>query len=92
MHGLDDLLTLNLSVKVLGDRDDVEPSTGAFRTNSMYARTDLAVSYTFPVRLFPLSRVTVYSKIENLFDRDYQEVLGFRSPPFNYLAGVAVTF
>jgi vitamin B12 transporter len=92
MRGLDDLLTLNLSVKVLGDRDDVEPASGAFRTNSMYARTDLAVSYSFPSRLFPLSRITVYSKIENLFDRDYQEVLGFRSPPFNYLAGVAVTF
>ena len=92
LRGLDDLLTLNLSVKVIGDRDDVEPSSGAFRTNSMYARTDLAVSYTFPARVFPLSRITVYSKIENLFDRDYQEVLGFRSPPFNYLAGVAVTF
>jgi len=92
LHGLDDLLTLNLSVKVLGDRDDVEPASGAFRTNSMYARTDLAVSYTFPVHFFPLSRLTVYSKIENLFDRNYQEVLGFRSPPFNYLAGVAMTF
>jgi len=92
LRGTDDLLTLNLNVKVIGDRDDIDPPTGGFRTNSMYARTDMAVSYTFPSRLFSFSRVTVYSKIQNLFDRDYQEVLGFRSPPLNYLAGVRVTF
>lgn len=88
----DDLLNIYLSIKVIGNRDDIDPQTGETRTNSMFARTDLALSYSLPWRAFPLSRLTVYGKIENLFDRNYQEVLGFRSPPVNYLAGIRVTF
>lgn len=91
LRGTDDLLTFNLNLDVVGDRDDVDPLRG-FRTNPMYARTDIAVSYSFPVNFLSFSRLTVYSKIGNLFDRSYQEVLGFKSPPLNYLAGVKVTF
>ena len=91
LRGADDLLNLHVSLKVVGDRDDVDPLRG-FRTNPMYARTDVAVSYTFPSRFVSFSSLTVYGKIANLFDRNYQEVLGFRSPPLNYLAGVRVTF
>jgi vitamin B12 transporter len=88
----DGLLNLNLSIKVVGDRDDVDPRLGAVRSNPMFARTDIAVSYAFPVRNALMSRLTIYGKIENLFDRHYQEVLGFRSPPLNYLAGIRMTF
>ena len=91
LRGTDDLLTFNLNLDVVGDRDDVDPLRG-FRTNPMYARTDVAVSYTLPVNFLSFSRLTVYSKISNLFDRSYQEVLGFKSPPLNYLAGFSVTF
>src|SRR5262249_61008058 len=91
LRGMDDLLTFNLNLDVVGDRDDVDPLRG-FRTNPMYARTDIAVSYSFPVHFLSASRLTVYSKVQNLFDRHYQEVLGFRSPPLNYLAGIRVTF
>jgi vitamin B12 transporter len=91
MRGADDLLNLSVNLRVIGDRDDVDPLRG-FRTNPMYARTDVAVSYTFPSGLFRFSGLTVYGKIENLFDRHYQEVLGFRAPPLNYLAGVKVRF
>jgi outer membrane receptor protein involved in Fe transport len=91
LRGTDDLLTFNVNLDVIGDRDDIDPLRG-FRTNPMYARTDVAVSYSFPVRFLPFSRLTVYSKIQNLFDRHYQEVLGFCSPPLNYLAGIRITF
>jgi outer membrane receptor protein involved in Fe transport len=91
LRGADDLLTFNLNLDVVGDRDDIDPLRG-FRTNPMYARTDVAVSYTLPVNFLSFSRLTVYSKISNLFDRSYHEVLGFRSPPLNYLAGFSVTF
>lgn len=87
----DDLLNVNLSVKVIGDRDDVDPRKGA-RTNPMYSRTDLAMSYTLPTFGWSGSRLLLYGRIENLFDRRYQEVLGFRSPPLNYLAGLQTTF
>ncbi|MCS6927582.1 MAG: TonB-dependent receptor, partial [Candidatus Binatia bacterium] len=88
----EDLLTVTLNLRVVGGREDVEPPTGMFRRNPMYARTDVAVSYTFPSPLWPASQLTVYGKIVNLFDRSYQEVLGFRSPPLHYLAGVKVSF
>jgi vitamin B12 transporter len=91
LSGADDLLTFNLNLDVIGDRDDVDPLRG-FRTNPMYATTDVAVSYSFPTNFLSFSRLTVYSKIGNLFDRSYQEVLGFKSPPLNYLAGLRVTF
>jgi vitamin B12 transporter len=91
LRGTDDLLTFNLNLDVIGDRDDIDPLRG-LRTNPMYARTDMAVSYSFPVNILSFSRLTVYSKIQNLFDRNYQEVLGFRSPPLNYLAGIRITF
>lgn len=91
LRGTDDLLTFNLNVDVIGDRDDIDPQLG-FRTNPMYARTDLTVSYSFPVHFLIFSRLMVYSKIGNLFNRNYQEVLGFKSPPLNYLAGFSVTF
>src|SRR5439155_23692469 len=91
LRGSDDLLTFNLNLDVIGDRDDIDPLRG-FRTNPMYATTDLAVSYSFPVNILSFSRLTVYSKIQNLFDRHYHEVFGFRSPPLNYLAGIQITF
>jgi len=87
----DDLLNLNWNLKVIGDRDDIDPLQGP-RTNSMYATTDIAAFYSFSSRLLPFPRLTIYGKINNLFDRQYQEVLGFRSPPLNYLAGLRVTF
>lgn len=91
-HREDDMLNVHLGVKIIGDRDDIDPGSGGTRTNPMFARTDFALSYSLPWRTFPLSRLTVYGKIENLFDRNYQEVLGFRSPPLNYLAGIRVAF
>ena len=58
----------------------------------MFARTNFAASYSFVPGLLAGMRLAVYARVENLFDRDYEEVLGFRSPPLNYIAGVKVTF
>lgn len=92
LPGGDDLLNVYLSVKVIGDRDDIDPRQGRPGTNPMFARTDVAVSYLFPSLGEAFPRMTIYGKIENLFDRNYQEVLGFRSPPLNYLVGIRATF
>ncbi len=87
----DDLLNLHLNVNVVGERDDVDPVRGT-RKNPMFARTNFAASYSFAPSFFAGARLSVYTRIENLFDRNYQEILGFRSPPLNYLLGVKVTF
>jgi len=88
----DDRLDLYLGLRVVGGRDDIDPASGTTRTNSMFAITNIAASYSFPATFGPLSQVTIYGKINNLFDRHYQEVLGFQSPPLNYLIGVRMTF
>lgn len=92
LSGGDDLLNVYLSVKVIGDRDDIDPRQGQPETNPMFARTDVAVSYLLPTLGEAFPRITIYGKIENLFDRNYQEVLGFRSPPLNYVVGIRALF
>lgn len=92
LPGGDDLLNIYMSVKVVGDRDDIDPRQGRPDTNPMFARTDVAVSYLLPSWKGPFPRMTIYGKIENLFARNYQEVLGFHAPPLNYLVGLRVTF
>ena len=87
----DDLLNLHLNVNVVGDRDDVDPVRGP-QTNPMFARTNLAATYSFAPGFLSGVRLAVYTRVENLFDREYEEVLGFRSPPLNYIVGVRATF
>jgi vitamin B12 transporter len=87
----DDLLNLHLNVNVVGDRDDVDPVRGP-QTNPMFARTNFAATYSFAPGFLSGVRLAVYTRVENLFDREYEEVLGFRSPPLNYIVGMRVTF
>ena len=47
LSGRDDLLNVYLSVKVIGERDDIDPRQG-FSTNSMFARTDSRSPIRFP--------------------------------------------
>jgi outer membrane receptor protein involved in Fe transport len=33
-----------------------------------------------------------FARVQNLFDRNYEEVRSFKSPPINVFAGAEVTF
>ena len=78
---------------VVGDRQDVNPAHGfAFDENPAYTKVDLATSYTFEDLLPHSAELTVFAKIENLLDEHYDEALGFRAPPINFLAGVRAAF
>ncbi len=84
---------VNLAVHVVGDRQDVNPGHGfAFDENPAYTKVDLATSYTFEDLLPHSAELTVFAKIENLLDERYDEALGFRAPPINFLAGVRAAF
>jgi vitamin B12 transporter len=84
---------LNLNVVAVGDRLDVNPSAGfAFDTNPAYAKVDLAGVYTLVGALAGGGDLAFFAKVGNLFDETYDEVLGFRAPPLNVLAGVRATF
>ncbi len=83
----------NLTVNAVGDRPDVDPDQGfVTSTNPAYARVDLAASYTFEDAVAGRGDLTLFGKIENLFDERYEEALDFESPPINFLAGVRASF
>jgi vitamin B12 transporter len=50
-----------------------------------YLRTDLALTYRLGGRLHPLEMTAT---VRNLFNRDYQESIGFPAPPAWYLLGL----
>lgn len=88
-----DRISADVRLLLVGDRLDFDPTGrfGAIR-NQAYQRTDLAATYSFPLPSGWLTRGKVFGRVENLFDRHYQEVLGFGARPTNFLAGVGAEF
>lgn len=84
---------LNVNLHVTGDRPDVDPAAGfATVTNSAYTKVDVAGAYTFERVLPRDGDLTLFAKVENLLDEGYDETIGFRSPPLNFMAGVRLAF
>jgi vitamin B12 transporter len=83
-----DRVSVDFRVALVGARPDFDPA--AFfevRRNSGHQRADLAASYSHPLPDGPLARLVTFARVENLFDRDYEETLGFAARPVNVLAG-----
>jgi vitamin B12 transporter len=88
-----DAISTEIRLLLVGDRLDFDPVAGfAPRTNSAYQRADLAAAYSWPLSAPIVKRLKVFGRIENLFDRHYQEILAFSSRPLNFLAGVGGEF
>lgn len=79
--------TLSVSVYAVGERNSADPAED-FEAEELngYARTDLALSYTFAGSVAPLR---VHASVRNLFNRDYSESIGFPAPPANFLIGLS---
>ncbi|MBY0280135.1 TonB-dependent receptor [Candidatus Binatia bacterium] len=86
-----DAFQARVDVFFVGDRPDYDPETGDIVTNPQYTRVDLATAYVLPWKLYDTS-FSLFGQVSNLFDRDYQEVLGFPSMPINALAGLRIAF
>ncbi len=78
--------TASLEGRYVGDRPDVDPVTFARAASPSYVRVDLAARYRLRPWLDP------YARIENLFDREYAEALGFPAPGRTVIGGVGFTF
>jgi len=94
-------LNLHVNGTYVGERDDslflVAP--GPFYTftnlrleNDDYFVLDLAASYAFGVDFLLLKEVEIFAKGQNIFDESYEETLGYSSPGFSAMGGVALTF
>lgn len=87
----DDAFQVRVDVFYVGDRPDFDPVTGDVVTNPAYTRVDLATAYLLPWRLRDVT-FSLWGQVSNLFDRKYEEVLGFPSLPINALAGIRAAF
>jgi vitamin B12 transporter len=92
LNYLYDRLQLNFDVNIVGKRDDNDAVTAAAITKPSYVKFDLAGSYQLPAKIALVKNVSLFGKIENLFNKKYEEVDGFRARPLNFLLGVRATF
>jgi vitamin B12 transporter len=83
---------INLNANVVGKRDDVGVVSGANVTEAGYAKFDLTSSYTLPWRSPGVKSLALFGKIENLFNKKYEEADGFRARPLNFLLGIRGVF
>jgi len=88
-------LMLNTNAYVRGQVLDVEPNYGlgacalgltCLFPDKSYVRVNGGFSYRLP------RGVEIYGRLDNLVDQKYEEVLGYPSLPFNFLAGVRFNF
>jgi vitamin B12 transporter len=88
-----DRISVNLIANFVGRRDDFRTASPfGDTTKPGYVKFDLASQYSLPWQVPGVKNVTLFGKIENLFDKRYEEADGFRARPLNFLLGVRATF
>ena len=93
LNYLYDKWNVNLGANFVGRRDDFRAASPfGDITKPGYVIFNLASYYTLPWRMPAVKDLTLIGKIENLFNRKYEEVDGFRARPLNFLLGVRATF
>ncbi len=85
---------LNLKGTYVGKRDDLDFSDFVnFTTRRVelddYFRMDVAAYYEVPTAFYYMKELRLFTRIENLFDEDYEEVFGFSTPGFNFIVGLS---
>jgi vitamin B12 transporter len=77
---------VTLSIAYVSDRDDIDPVTFARTVADSYTLVDLAATHKVTKNL------TVYGRLENLLDEEYEPVAGFGAPGIGAYGGVRLTF
>lgn len=77
---------VNLEILYIGNRDDVDPNT--FDTVKMggYTVVNLAASY------YLNENMEIFGRVENLLDREYEEVKGYGTAGLSVFGGVKLIF
>lgn len=88
-------LHTSLTATFVGDRPDIFTDPATFETRRVtaqgYTTVDLAGSYLLFKDTRHLQELTLFGKIQNLFDHDYQQVFGFSTPGITWLFGLKGT-
>lgn len=78
--------SVTLSILYIGEREDLDPVAFTTVTAEDYVLVNLAAQYKLT------DQVELLGRVVNLFDEDYEDVLGFETPGTSAYAGVRVTF
>ena len=83
-------LALSLSGNYTGSRDDVNWSEfpGTRVKNDSFFVVDAAASYEITVKKF-VDKIRLFSRVNNLFNTDYEDVFGYSSPGFSMISGIS---
>ncbi len=93
LNYLRDALNVNLIVNIVGRRDDFRAASPFGDTiTAGYGTVDLASSYKLPWRMPLVKELSLIGKIQNLFNKRYDQADGFRAPPLNFLLGFRANF
>jgi vitamin B12 transporter len=93
LNYLQDALNVNLIVNIVGRRDDFRAASPFGDTvTAGYGTVDLASSYKLPWRMPLVNELSLIGKIQNLFNKKYDQADGFRAPPLNFLLGFRANF
>lgn len=80
-----DRWTVHAQAQYVGKREGSSVPTGQ-QTLGSYERVDLALSHSFT------PQTTLFAAIDNVFDEDFQEALGFPNTGIQFRVGGSVTF
>lgn len=93
LNYLQDALNVNLIVNIVGRVDDFRAAAPFGDTiTAGYGIVDLASSYRLPWRMPLVKEISLIGKIQNLFNKRYDQANGFRAPPLNFLLGFRANF
>jgi vitamin B12 transporter len=93
LNYLQDALNVNLTVNIVGRRDDFRAASPFGTTvTAGYGTVDLASSYRLPWQMPLVKEMSLIGRIQNLFNKKYDQADGFRAPPLNFLLGLRATF
>jgi vitamin B12 transporter len=93
LNYLQDALNINLIVNIVGRRDDFKAASPFGDTvTAGYGTVDLASSYKLPWRMPLVKELSLIGKIQNLFNKKYDQLDGFLAPPLNFLLGFRANF
>ncbi len=77
---------INLGVIYVGKRDDIDPSTYDRVRVDQYTLVNLSTSYNITKNL------QAFGRVENLFDKEYEEVKGYGTPGLSVFGGMKLSF
>lgn len=78
---------IHLGMTYVGKRDDMDPATFSRRVNlDGYTLVNLAASYELT------KNFQIFGRVENLLDKEYEEVKGYGTPGISFFGGIKLSF